>query len=414
MRIDHDATTLSAGTLSPGDRAVLRPLVTAQIFAGLGQSAGIAGALLAAELEGGAGTEGLPLAALILGSAAAVPGVMAVARRAGRRAGLAVALGVGAVGAAGVVIGAALCSLAVVVASCVLFGAGNTATMLARYAAAAVAPDGRRGRAMGQVVAATTVGAVAGPHLLAPAGDVATGLGLPAASGIFAVAAAAYLAAAAILIRAVPPAHETSGPPEHPAPQPAGQGPDALPIRAVAGLITISGANLVMVSVMALAPVHLTGHGHDLRAVGFALSLHLAAMFAPAPLVGRMTDRFGPVAVAAGGGGLLTLACLLIATADPAGPLVGASLVILGAGWNASLVAGSILLVSALEPVRRRRTEAVGEVTMAVCAGIATAGAGPVSVVAGYPVLAFVGAGAAMFITALLVLGPHRRRYRRV
>jgi MFS family permease len=65
---------------------------------------------------------------------------------------------------------------------------GNTAVMLGRYAAADLGNQSARGRAMGAVLAATTVGAVVGPNLLAPAGALAGTLGLVALTGPYLVA----------------------------------------------------------------------------------------------------------------------------------------------------------------------------------------------------------------------------------
>ena len=48
-----------------------------------------------------------------------------------------------------------------------------------------------------------------------------------------------------------------------------------------AALLVLGGTNLVMVAIMAVAPVRLLAHGHDLGFVGLAVSVHVLAMFAP-------------------------------------------------------------------------------------------------------------------------------------
>ena len=68
------------------------------------------------------------------------------------------------------------------------------------------------------------------------------------------------------------------------------------PAAAVTGLATIVVANFVMVAVMVMALVHMHAHGHHLQFVGVVISLHLAGMFAPAPLTGWLTDRVGSAA----------------------------------------------------------------------------------------------------------------------
>ena len=86
------------------------------------------------------------------GSSAAVVPVSALSRRAGRRVGLTVALGIAALGAGGVVLAGVLASFALLCVASVFFGVGNTAVMLARYAAADLSSPGERGRAIGRVV----------------------------------------------------------------------------------------------------------------------------------------------------------------------------------------------------------------------------------------------------------------------
>jgi MFS family permease len=296
-------------------RRTLRVLVAAQILAGLGQSAAAAGALLALEVTGSEALAGLPLAFLVLGSAAVVVPISARSRRAGRRAGLTLALVVAACGAAGVVAAGALGSFPLLLAAHALFGAGNAAVMLARYAAADLSTPAARGRAIGTVVFATTFGAVLGPNLLTPAGELAGAVGLPALTGLYLVAAAVLLAAAGVLsallrpdpllaaVRLQPPARvgePAGGSRAAPPPAPGLVALLATP-AAAAGLATMVVANFVMVAVMTMAPVHLHRGGHGLTAVGVVVSVHVAGMFAPAPLTGALTDRLGPLPVAGGG-----------------------------------------------------------------------------------------------------------------
>jgi len=76
--------------------------------------------------------------------------------------------------------------------------------------------------------------------------------------------------------------------------------------------MVLGRTNLVMVAIMAVAPVHLMAHGNDLGFVGLAVSVHVLAMFAPSPVTGRLADRLGPAPVAAAGAVLLILAGSLV------------------------------------------------------------------------------------------------------
>ena len=172
---------------------------------------------------------------------------------------------------------------------------------------------------------------------------------------------------------------------------------------ATAGLATMVVANFTMVAVMAMAPVHMDEHGHDLQVVGLVVSLHIAGMFAPAPLTGRLTDRLGPLPVAAAGTALLIAAGVVAGMAGNGAVVIAGALTLLGVGWNAGLIAGSTLLASAVPLSDRPRAEGAGELAMGFTAAGATAIAGPAVGVAGYAALAFAAAMAAAALVPLLV-----------
>jgi MFS family permease len=393
-------------------RRTLRVLVAAQVLSGLGGSGAAAGALLALDITGSDALASLPLALLVVGSASTVVPVSALSRRSGRRTGLGTALAIATVGAAGVVVAGELGSFALLLAASLLFGAGNTAVMLARYAAVDLSTPEERGRAIGRVVFATTFGAVAGPNLMKPAGSVATALGLPELTGLFLVSILAFALAGLVLFVFLrpDPLQVAAGPPSEErvvaAPVPLRE--LLSPAAAVTGLTTVVVANFVMVAVMAMAPVHMHDHGHGLQFVGLVISLHIAGMFAPSPLTGWLTDRLGPLAVAGGGATLLIVAGVLSAASGAQASTFALGLGLLGVGWNASLIAGSALLASAVPVAQRPRVEGAGELSMGVAAASATAIAGPVVGIAGYAALAAAGAVAAATLAPFLVAVARR------
>jgi MFS family permease len=177
----------------------MRVLIVAQLLGALGLAAGgTAGALLAEHLTGSAAAAGLPLSMLVLGSGVGAVAVARVMRRSGRRTGLAAAYLAGTAGAALVVAAAGWRNWPLLLAGSLLLGGGNAAVMLARYAAADLASH--RGRSISIVVTAASVGAVAGPNLLGPAGAVAEAVGLPSPTGLFLLAIPAFLGAALVLL----------------------------------------------------------------------------------------------------------------------------------------------------------------------------------------------------------------------
>jgi MFS family permease len=389
------------------ERRTLRTLVVAQLLGACGLAAGgTAGGLLAEQLTASPAAAGLPLAMLVLGSGVGAVAVTRVMSHHGRRVGLAAAYLAGAVGAGQVVIAAAVRSWPLLLAGCGLLGGGNTAVMLARYAAADVAS--RRGRAISAVVAAASVGAVAGPNLLGPAGALAGAVGLPAPTGLFLLAIPAFLGAALVLVvflRPDPLQVARAAAPSTRQPAVTGGRRElasllgehhvrlALPVLAV--------TNLAMVGIMAVAPVHLHDHGAGMGTIGLLISVHIAAMYLPSPLTGWLADVLGG-RVVAGIGALLLLAAGATAAVAGAGRggIVGA-LLLLGVGWNAGLIGGSTLLRdAAVSPSLRTRAEGLGELGMGAAAAAGGGGAGLLLATGGLALLGLVAAAPCLLLLA--------------
>jgi len=379
----------------------------ASVLGGLAQSlAGAAGALLAQRVGGSDAVAGLPQTLLVAGAAVAALALSALTVRHGRSAALSAGASAAVAGCVIVILGAMGSSLPLILAGSFLLGAGNTAVMLGRYAAADLGPETSRAGAMASVLVATTVGAVAGPNLLAPATGLAAGVGLPALAGPYLVAAVGFAAAACALALGLRPhpAHTTSVP----VGQPAGPVPGGLTLgrQGAAGLGVLALANLVMVSVMTMAPLQLHRSGSGLGAIGLVVSLHIAGMFAPSPLSAWLTDRYGRAQAAAGAGALLIAACGLAALGAGSPAVLTVAMVALGIGWNLALIAGSALLTADVPTLQQPRREGWGEVAMGVAAASGGAASGTLMASGGYPLLAAVAA-----VVAALVLPFAQRGY---
>jgi MFS family permease len=395
------------------------PLLAAATAVGsLGLAAGgTAAALLAVSMTGGEAAAGLPLGALAAGQAAASLLVARVTGRAGRGAGLVLGYGIGVLGALVVVAAATQGSFPALLAGSVLLGGANAAIFLSRYAAADIGGPAAGGRALGTVLFATTAGTVAGPALLVPTGRLAQALGLPRLAGLYLVAVVAFAAAGLVVAglsrSGVPelrggPRGATAGGNR----QPQGRGQLAVALRPApvrAALLVLGGSNLVMVAIMAVAPVHLMAHGYDLGFVGLAVSVHVLAMFAPSPVTGRLADRLGPAPVAAAGAVLLTLAGIGLGH-DPGGSAMVALLFVLGLGWNCGVVGGSALLAASVPAALRPRSEAIGEASMGLAAAAGAPAAGILVAVGGFTTLCLAGS----LVGAAIFAGARRRTWRRL
>ncbi|MDQ3790934.1 MAG: MFS transporter, partial [Actinomycetota bacterium] len=309
---------------------------------------------------------------------------------------LALGYAIGVAGAAIVILAALWRHLPHLLIGSFVLGVANSSVFMSRYAAMDAATTGTRGRAIGVVFAAMALGAIVSPTLLGPSGTVARAMGLPPLAGLYLVAMLAF-GVAAVLLAARSSAHA-------PRPEP-GRGivaalADTLHRRtAVAAVVILAATNFVMVGVMTIAPVHLTGHGHSLGQVGTVIALHVAGMFAVAPLTGLLADRRGPAAVARLGGLLLTVAMVVGLFVEGSGVLImTVHLLVLGIGWNGGVVGGSTLLGTAVPEETRPHVEGIAEVMMGLAAAAAGPIAGLVAEFGGYLTFCLVGIPAAVFL----------------
>ena len=375
---------------APSTRRTTRALWAAGALGGLGQSlAGTAAALLAHQISGTERMAGVPQTCVVAGAAVSAVVIGRLSTRHGRVAALALAGTTATAGAVLMTLAAWWMSLPLLLIGALLTGAGNAAVMLGRYAAADLGPTTDRARAMGLVMAVTTVGSLAGPNLLGPTSGLASAVGLPELFGPMALTVGAFVLGAVALVRAprVPSA---------PSPEPVGRIP--LTATGFAGIAVLSVVNLVMVAVMAVSPVHLHAHGAGLTVVGVVVSLHIAGMFGPSPVTGRLTDRFGPAPMVVAGSAVLVSAGLLAAAAQGSTGVLTVALLLLGVGWNIGLVAGSVLVTRGVPVAQRPRAEGRGDLAMGVAAVIGSTGAGFVSAAGGYAALGVAGAACAALL----------------
>ncbi|MEO3977138.1 MFS transporter [Streptomyces sp. CAU 1734] len=386
-------------------------LAVSQILGGLGVAIGIAlAAVLAERVSGRESLSGLGPTAVVAGTAVLSVPLAALMTSRGRRPGLVAAYLIGSAGAGLVVLGAVMESFALLLLGMAAFGAGASANLQARFAAADLALPERRGQAISLVVWATTLGAVLGPNIAAPAGRSVAGLGIPAEAGAFVWAAGVFLLAALVVqallrpdplitARALNPAAET----------PRGHSLRAgvLAVRASPmarlAVVTIAGAHTSMVAIMSMTPVALSHHGADIELIGLVISGHIAGMYAFSPIMGWLADRMGRITVIGLAVGLLAVAALLAGTAGSSHARIGAGLFLLGLGWSAGVVAGSALLTDAVPQAARAAAQGFSDLAMNASAGIGGVLAGLIVAQAGYGWLNLAGACLLLPMAALAV-----------
>ena len=394
------AGTLSDPAVRMVQRRTLRVVVASQVLGGAGLAAGVTvGGLIAEDMLGSEGVAGVPAGVFTLGSALAAFSVGRYSQRAGRRRGLASGFLAGAVGAVGIVVATVLDSAPLFFASLLVYGSGTATNLQARYAGTDLAPPGGRATAAAAAMVATTLGAVAGPNLVGPLGGLAAAVGVPRLAGPFLLAAVAYAGAGLCLFGFLRPdplhvARTLAVPADAGAAHAAGETPPrrVVPPGVVIGATTMILTQCTMTAIMTMTPVHMRHHHHGLQAVGLVISLHIAAMYLPSLLTGRLVDRWGRMPMAAAAGATLLAAGLVAAAAPPTSTVwLSVALVLLGLGWNFGLIAGTALVVDSTSPATRARTQGSVDVLIALAGAAGGALSGLVVHATSFPVLALAG-----------------------
>ncbi|HEY1156375.1 MAG TPA: MFS transporter, partial [Arthrobacter sp.] len=302
-------------------RRILGVLVRAQIIGtvGVGVAPSI-GVLLAEDVNNSEVWAGLARTASTLGAALFGLPLGSLAARRGRRVALSTGWLAAASGAAMLVGASQWQSALLLFPGLVLIGIGSAVALQSRFAATDRALPHQRGRALAFVVWVGTLGSVIGPNLGIPGGWIRDATGLTAYAGAFLIAAAALGGAGLVVALALrpeplplglPSAGPDAGRPDTGRPG-AGRSGGAEPSqrsrgmrqpirellaavrgskRAGTAVLAIITAQVVMVSVMTMTPVHLHHHGGSVTVVGLTISLHIVGMYALAPIVGVVIDR---------------------------------------------------------------------------------------------------------------------------
>ncbi|MTE17415.1 MFS transporter [Nocardia aurantiaca] len=406
-------TTVLSVTPELAQRRILRILVGSQVLSGAGLSAGITvGALLAQDMLGSTGLAGLPSALFTAGSALAAVVVGRVSQARGRRPGLALGYGVGALGALGVILAATLSNPVLLFASLFIYGAGTATNLQARYAGADLADPAHRGRAVSTVLVATTLGGVVGPNLATPTGNLAAALGIPHLAGPFLLAALAYGAAAVVLAVALRPDPLLLARAVHTEAAEAGvqgESVEALGAGIATGALVMVVTQLVMVAIMTMTPVHMHAHGHGTTAAGVVIAIHVAAMYLPSPVTGLLVDRYGKLIVATASG-IALLAAGVLAAAAPTDTIVwlAVALALLGLGWNLGLVAGTAIITDSAPLATRARTQGTVDVSIAIAGATGGMGSGLMVAATSFPALALTGGLLALAVVPVAALTGRR------
>lgn len=419
-----DAEALpSAEELARIQRRIVRVLAAGQVLGGVSFGATVSlGALLAADLSGQEALSGFATASVTLGAALCAIPLARLAGVKGRRFALTLGNLFALVGIAVVITSAAVRLFPLLLVGVVLIGAGNAGNLQSRFAATDLATPGRRGRDLGTVVWATTVGGVLGPLMITPGEVLGAAVGMPPLTGAYSFSIVAQLAALILYLTSLRPDPLTLAQRVALSAGPAGPVVEQdRPVAARYAIAAVAASHVVMASVMAMTPIHLShiahigGTGHSGHAdttqltllVGTTIALHVLGMYGASPLFGWMADRFGRVNTLLVGFAILGLSLAVLTTWPAQQPAVVAGLFLLGLGWSAGTVSGSALLTESTPIARRPRRQGLSDTTMTASAAVGAVLAGVVLGGPGYGALALIALG---IVVVIALLSPLARR----
>ena len=251
-----------------------------------------------------------------------------------------------------------------------MVGAASAAGYQARFAAIDLATNETRAKQLSFVVWGSTIGAVTGPNLMEPAGNLAEFFDLPRLVGPYLISATTLLFAAVVITIFLRPDPYLLANKNIATSKQKGSTKKALThIRqnppALFAILAIAVGHVAMVSVMVMTPVHMAHVDVSLTIIGLVISVHVLGMYAFSPLVGSLSDRLGRVRVIQIG--ILTLLLSTIISgksqADDAYTL-GVGLFLLGLGWSCTLIAGSAYLSESVEQEFRASSQGASDLVM--------------------------------------------------
>jgi MFS family permease len=114
-----------------------------------------------------------------------------------------------------------------------------------------------------------------------------------------------------------------------------------------------------------------------LKIIGLVISVHVIGMYAFSPVVGSISDRIGRIKTIQVGLLILLASAVVSGTAAANDvPRLGIGLFLLGLGWSFTLIAGSALLSSSVDPTLKTSSQGASDLVMnlAGAGGGATAG----------------------------------------
>jgi MFS family permease len=401
-------------------KRTLRVLIAGQIAGSAALSAAVTvGAFVVQDILGQKTPwGGIASATVTIGTAFMAQLLSRLMLRQGRRRGLMLGYALALVGGLIAGVGVERQSLAIFLFGLFLFGNGQSANLLSRYAATDLARAENRGAAMSRILFASTFGAVFGPILIRPAEHLGQSLfgwnlytGPWVFSGLFFITS---FVNAALRLKPDPLVVSGGIALRKSASSSVTQDKRLSVFQFLSGspktrlaFYAMVISHVTMVAVMTMTPVHLREHGHE-TVSAYIISLHIAGMYAFSTLVGRFSDRHGRLNTLLVGCLILMLSTIMSALAGSNPAVFFPSLWLLGVGWSFGLIGSSSLLVDSVPIDYRVKVQGSADVAMSLFGGVAGFSSGFIRKAWGFPWLSMLGTIIVLFLLGLLLTNIER------
>jgi MFS family permease len=323
----------------------------------------------------------LPATAYVIGGALATFPASMWMKRVGRRNGFLTGGAFGLLGSAVAAISVMGSSFAGLCLGTLLLGFYNAFGQYYRFAAADVAPEDFKARAISLVMAGGLVGGIIGPQ----ASTFTVNLWQPMYSATYASLFLFSLAAMAICSLLVIPDTKPDASPQ-PA-RPLGEIVRQPVFVVAAGVAALGYASMNLL--MTATPLAMGLCGHPYNAAAGVIAAHVVGMFAPSFFTGSLIKRFGVLNVMLAGVACM-FACVGVALSGEQVVNFWWALVLLGVGWNFMFIGGTALLTEAYRPSEKAKVQGMNEVIIFVVLAVSSFSSGVLVNAAGWRVLNYV------------------------